>query len=79
MTLYEFSRLAKQQQYSIAFNKGTFIEHYFTGYRKFSLYAVEKFFVEVEYSSKENKIIGIKTFKTGKELFKYSPIKILKF
>lgn len=76
LTLYEFNQLPDQEQYNIVFNYGTFIMHYFENYRKFSLYAVDQFFVEVEYCSNENRIVGKNSFKTGKELLKYSPINI---
>ena len=79
ITLYEFSRLPENEQYNIVFNTGTFIDHFVTDRQKLSLFAVEDFFVEVEYSSEQNKVIDIKTSKTGRELFKYSPIKLNEF
>lgn len=75
ITLYEFKRLPEQEQYYLTSNKGTFIEHYFTEKATFSLYAIDQFFVETEYSNDRNKLISIKAFKTGSELFKYSPFK----
>jgi hypothetical protein len=41
---------------------------------KFNLYAINMFFVEVCYNSLENKISGIKSFKSGHLLDKYSNI-----
>ena len=49
MTLYEFRRLPEKEQYNITFNIGTFMDHSFKGDQKFSLYAVQQFFVQVEY------------------------------
>ena len=43
-------------------------------YEKFNLYAINMFFVEVCYNSLENKISGIKSFKSGNLLDKYSNI-----
>ena len=38
-----------------------------------NLYAINKFYVEVVYDAKNNKIIGVESFKTGKDLDKYLP------
>jgi len=39
---------------------------------KMDLYAIDKFYVEVQYDSKSNKIIGLKSFKHGHLMDKYS-------
>ena len=38
-----------------------------------SHYVINKFYVEVVYDTKNNKIIGVESFKTGKYLEKYFP------
>lgn len=41
---------------------------------RYALYAIDKFFVELVYSPKENKIIEVRSFDTGIDLDKYSNI-----
>ena len=38
-----------------------------------SHYVINKFYFEVVYDTKNNKIIGVESFKTGKYLEKYFP------
>lgn len=75
MTLYEFKLLEEEKQYVITFNKGTFLEYYLETNRRFALYAVDRFFVEVEYDISNNKIINLKSFIEGAILDRYSSIK----
>ena len=72
ITLYEFKLLPHQEQYNIIFNEGIFLDHFINGNRRFALYAIDLFFVEVEYDSKKNKIKNSIAFKTGIILDKYS-------
>jgi hypothetical protein len=51
-----------------------YADNFLTEDEKFNLYAVNMFFVEVCYNSLENKISGIKSFKSGHLLDKYSNI-----
>ena len=46
------------------------------GNYRFALYAIDKFFVEVEFDKKENKIIRNIPFKTGRLLDKYSNLQL---
>ena len=71
MTIYEFRRLSDEEQYSLIFTEGTFIDSKIHCQR-FALYAVDMFFIEVEYDNEKNSIIGKKAFITGKLLEKYS-------
>ncbi len=73
ITLNEFNELPEQEQDYIVSNEGVFIDHYFKVNQKFSLYAIDQFFVEMEYNTPENQLRGKRSFKTGEELFKYSP------
>lgn len=50
MTLYEFKLLPDEKQYEITFTQGDFIDYYLTGSVRYALYAVDRFFVEVEYN-----------------------------
>ncbi len=72
MTLYEFSRLSEQIQYDTIFKEGIILDVRVDQQGRFLLYALDKFFVEVEYSNKLNKIINKRTFKEGELLDKYS-------
>ncbi len=75
MTLYEFKLLNDEQQYKTVLNDiGVYLDNYINSNQRFNLYAIDKFFVEVEYNNTENKIVGLRSFKTGSILDKYSNI-----
>tara|TARA_R110001592_G_scaffold42009_2_gene136704 strand:+ start:2723 stop:2953 length:231 start_codon:yes stop_codon:yes gene_type:complete len=75
MTLYEFNSLSEHDKYDHVFTKGEFIDYKLKMEKHFALYAIDKFFVEIEYDKINNKIIGLKSFKTGELLDKYSNLK----
>lgn len=54
LTLYQFKLLPEQEQYNLVFNYGTFLDIHLTEQRRYVVYAVAKFFVEVEYDVEEN-------------------------
>jgi hypothetical protein len=54
--------------------QGVYLDNHITKNEKFNLYAINIFFVEVCYNSLENKISGIKSFKSGHLLNRYSNI-----
>ena len=54
--------------------QGVYLDNHITKDEKFNLYAINMFFVEVCYNSIENKISGIKSFKSGHLLDRYSNI-----
>jgi len=73
MTLYEFNLLKTHlEKYDAIFTKGEFIHVLYKNNKKFALYAINKFFVEIEYDSKNNRIIGYKSFKSGHLLDKHA-------
>ena len=76
ITLYEFRGLSNQEQYHLVFNEGTFFDSKIYGDQRFALYALDMFFVEVEYDNKANKIISKTAFVTGEKLNKYSQVDI---
>jgi|TARA_B110000240_G_C13385823_1_gene404614 hypothetical protein len=45
--------------------QGIYLDNHITKNEKFNLYTINIFFVEVCYNSLENKITGIKSFKSG--------------
>jgi hypothetical protein len=57
--------------------RGIYLDNHITKDEKFNLYAINMFFVEVCYNSLENKISGIKSFKSGNLLDRYSNIEKL--
>jgi len=72
MTLYEFNMLNDNDQYQTVWDNGAFIDSVTSEGFKMVLYAIDKFFVEVQYDSESNRIIGLKTFKHGHLMDKYS-------
>jgi len=74
MTLYEFNLLDINNQMETINQQGVYLDNHITKDEKFNLYAINMFFVEVCYNSIENKISGIKSFKSGHLLDKYSNI-----
>jgi len=57
--------------------QGVYLDNHITKDEKFNLYAINIFFVEFCYDSLENKISGIKSFKSGHLLDKYTIISAL--
>ena len=74
MTLYEFNFLDINNQMETVNQQGVYLDNHITKDEKFNLYAINMFFIEVCYNSLENKISGIKSFKSGHLLDKYSNI-----
>ena len=74
MTLYEFNLLDINNQMETVNQQGVYLDNHITKDEKFNLYAINMFFVEVCYNSLENKISGIKSFKSGHLLDRYSNI-----
>ena len=79
MTLYEFNLLDINNQMETVNQQGVYLDNHITKDEKFNLYAINMFFIEVCYNSLENKISGIKSFKSGHLLDKYSNIDNYKF
>lgn len=75
ISLYEFLVLSDREQYYIVFNKGEFIDSQIDGNKRFALYAIDMFFVEIEYDDEINIIINKKAFVAGVILNKYSNLK----
>lgn len=73
MNLYDFNLLTEDDKLISVWNKGEFIDNHISINGIKNLYAINKFYVEVVYDAKNNKIIGVESFKTGKDLDKYLP------
>ncbi|BFP39474.1 hypothetical protein FGF1_03190 [Flavobacteriaceae bacterium GF1] len=70
MGIYEYLALTEEEQWDILWDRGVFLEHYVTPVVKFSLYAIDGFFVEVELEN--DKVKGKAVFKQGDRLEKYT-------
>lgn len=64
-------------QYDIVFTQDDFIDYHLEPSKRFVLFAVYNFFVEVEYDFKGNEIIGKRSFVSGAILDKYSDLNSL--
>lgn len=71
ISFYDFLNLHDQDQYEIVFNKGEHIEILIEDEKRFVLYAVDLFFVEVEYDNDTGKIVNKRAFVSGEVLNKY--------
>ena len=74
MTLYEFKLKSDHEQYDIVFTKGEFIDYHLEESKRYALYAVSKFFVEIEYDHWSNEVTGKRSFVEGDLLNRYSRI-----
>jgi hypothetical protein len=57
--------------------QGSYLDNHINKIERFNLYAIDMFFVEVCYNSKDNKITDINSFKSGRLLDRYSNIENL--
>jgi hypothetical protein len=73
MTLYEFNILTEDDKLKTVWDIGEFMENHISIDGIKNLYAINKFYVEVVYDAKNNQIIGVESFKAGKDLDKYLP------
>lgn len=60
MTLYEYRMLSEDDQWDAVFSIGKFLDIFIEGNSKYVLYAIDKFFVEVEWNIENDNIIGKK-------------------
>ena len=72
MTLYKFNKLEINGRMEIVNQCGIFLDNFVTKKERINCYAVNKFFIEVLYNEETNTITEVKSFKTGKNLDKYS-------
>ena len=73
MTLYEFNRLTKEEQISTVWELGVFLDNHISETEMLSCYAIDMFFVECVYDVDKNKIVEVRSFKSGHLLDKYAP------
>lgn len=65
MTIYEFAKLTKHEKATTTWN-GTFLAHREEETIKYALYAIADFFVEVTYTTVDNKILDFHPSKTNR-------------
>jgi hypothetical protein len=73
MTLYEFNRLNEEEQLKTVWSIGVFLDNYISKTETLNCYAINMFFVELVYDKDKNKVIEVRSFKSGHRLDKYSP------
>lgn len=71
MKIYEFLSRDEQLQYQIVWEIGKHVETLQQDGVLYLLYAINDFFVEIQYNQRTNAIIGKNQFKTGEHLDKY--------
>ncbi len=76
ITLYEFRSLPDQEQYDVVFQHGTLLEAKIQCSQSYALYAVDMFFVKVEYDNTRNKINNKIAFVAGEKINRYSQVNI---
>ena len=74
MGFYEYLILSDEEQWNTLCDNGEFLTNLKLIDKSFSLYAIDKFFIEVTYDAKDNRITGIKSFVGGETLDKYSNV-----
>lgn len=74
MGIYEYNILPEDEQWNTFWDKGEFLTNLKLIDKAFSLYAIDKFFVEVELDPLTDKIIGKGVFKCGDALDRYSNV-----
>jgi len=65
--------LNKDDKLKSVWSRGQFIDNYITDIERTNLYGIDKFYVDVVYDPDSNKIVEVRSFKTGKCLEKYFP------
>ena len=77
MGIYDFHILSTNDQANEAWTNGTFLCSRSNGVKKYNLYSLSDFFVEMLYDSRNNEIKKIKSFRSERLLKPYlSQIKL---
>lgn len=72
MTLYDFNLLDLNNKMEVVNQQGKYIDNFITELINYNLYAIDMFFVEVEYNKELNRITKIQSFIGGQLLDRYS-------
>lgn len=76
MSIEEYESLKADEQFLKMIQDGHFLNHLILGSQSYSLYAIDNFFVEIEYNISDNLIINRTSFKTGDILNKHNSLNI---
>lgn len=71
MELYEFNTLDISEKATFTFNNSDLLHAINEGEKRYLLYSTLHFYVEVEYDNTENRIMGIKAFKSIRPLQRF--------
>lgn len=71
LSIIDFNKLNKHEQYELVFTKGDFIDYFLKKTTRYALYSLYIFFVEIEYDVTNNKIVNLEAFDKGKLLDRY--------
>ncbi|MBO0331125.1 hypothetical protein [[Muricauda] lutisoli] len=71
MGIYEFLMLSNEEQWDTLWDKGVYLTSFKSIDCSFRLYAIDKFYVEVEMCITKDSPIGMGVFAEGKKLEKY--------
>ena len=74
MTLNEFKMLSEDGQWATVYSMGKSLDIVIEGNSKYVLYAIDKFFVEVEWNIETEEIVDKRVFKLGDTLDRYSNV-----
>ena len=74
MTLNEFIMLSEDGQWATVYSMGKSLDIVIEGNSKYVLYAIDKFFVEVEWNIETEEIVDKRVFKLGDTLDRYSNV-----
>ena len=72
ITLYDFNKLSLEEQQTVLWKDGEFLDNHVTKDEKCNVYDLYRFFVELVYDPEHNVITEVRSFKTGHLLDKYS-------
>lgn len=71
MGIYEYLAMSQEEQWDILWDDGVYITSYKSIDCSYRLYAIDKFYVEVEMCVTNETVLGMGVFKEGKKLDKY--------
>nr|WP_293295795.1 hypothetical protein [Allomuricauda sp.] len=71
MGVYEFLTLSKEEQWEILWDKGIYLTSFKSIDCYFQLYAVDRFFIELELCPVQESILNMGVFVHGKKMDKY--------
>lgn len=72
MTLEDFNKLNFDDKLFAVVDRGTFLDNYVTTEIRMNLYSLDKFYVELVYDGDKNKVVEVRSFKSGIHLDKYT-------